>query len=231
MFGRRLLNTELPPHALFNQLTHMVLRGLSSSDATEGIAFPSFSCLSSLGIQADDSGKWLGCINTEKPLEELILAINPVTTVDSGLSNITLKPCVLRVDMMLEEQSQCGFGDPISLWSRVEEVHVAMREETLWDWFIQALSEPADDQHSSRQCYPLLRVLTVLYPYDDQDPEEKQEQVEELRDIQRGRKESGFRPLETLKIGWYHPCIHILTVPYAERRVIEWRDCLEGWAP
>jgi hypothetical protein len=125
----------------------------------------------------------------------------------------------------------CGFGEPIPLWSRVEEVHVTVSEEALWDWFTLALSKPADEQHCSRECYPLLRVLTVLYPDNDRTSEQQQQQMEKLRDIQRGRNESGFRLLETLKAGWYHSCAQIWRVPYAKQQVIQWRDCLEGWTP
>jgi hypothetical protein len=209
----------------------MVLRDFYSNHAEQGRAFPSsFSCLSSLGIQTDDYSDWLGHINTEKPLEELILANGPFIAEEQDFSIVTFWPRVLRVDIMLNLPSLSGLGEPISLWNRVEEIHVAVMEDALWDWFTLALSKPAGD-HSARECYPLLRVVTVLYPDKDQDSEQTQMQMQKLSDIQRGRKESGFRLLETLKVGWYHPYDHILTVPYTGRHVVQWRDCLEEWSP
>jgi F-box-like len=226
------VDIELPPHTLFNQLTHMVLRDFSSDLISEDMAFPpTFSRLSSLGIRTTYTSDWLGHIKTETPLEELILVNDPVEVVNQDFSTTAFRPRVLRVDFMLDVPSHCGFGEPSSLWDHVEEVHVIVREEALWDWFVVALSKPARSQHNPQECYPLLRILTVLYPDNHQSSGYKQEQMEEVRDIQRWRHESGLRLLETLKIGWYHPCDHILKVPYAERRVTEWRDCLEDWTP
>jgi len=221
----------LPPHALFNQLTHMVLRNFHSHHVEEGTAFPSsFSRLLCLGIQGDEDVSF-EYIDTETPLEELILAFQPDTTSYPALYFAEFQPRVLRWDIMSDQRPGDKFGERNALWSRVEELHVTVSEDAPWNWFIPEMSKPADEQYRSRECYPLLHVLTVLYPDNNQTSEQKEKQMEELRGIQRGRNESGFRLLETLKVGWYHPCDHILTIPYMERRVMEWRDCLEGWTP
>jgi hypothetical protein len=48
-----------------------------------------------------------------------------------AFSNTTFQPRIFRVDMLLPDPSHCGVGTRISLWSRVEELHVIMREETI----------------------------------------------------------------------------------------------------
>lgn len=106
-----------------------------------------------------------------------------------------------------------------------------------------ALSKQTRPGPHPRECYPQVRVLTVLYPYGNNAPSEsaKKGAVESLRKMlvtrektRRGMEkegENGFQRLETVKVGWC--CTrgfeYILGRPSTEWQVTEWRDCLENF--
>ena len=148
---------------------------------------------------------------------------------------ISFSPRILRLDLY-SGGGHYEFGKPLKVWRHVEELHL-----TMCTWDVRGLGLPLARALSQRtqsskermvECYPRLRVLTVKrrcqeYEGNDLPQETKQRQTDQLIEIAKGRKESGLRRLEKLKIGWFllDDEQHVLGRPSTERLVIEWRDC------
>jgi len=231
------VNIDLPTHALFKQLTHLVLRTSAPVRVVvDGSRFPrSLPCLTYLGIQPSTELVDFGYIEEATNLAELSFVKTESLERYPTFRTITFSPCILRLDILSSQRGYPEFGHPLEVWRHVEELHLTVCglcigiDPTL----VQALSQRQKQGNSHEEdpveCFPCLRIITVQYPYGAEDllPETKQRQTDRLMGIARRRKESGMRQLEKLKIGWYriYGEYHVLGQPSTEWPVTEWKDC------
>ncbi|KIM26610.1 hypothetical protein M408DRAFT_182228 [Serendipita vermifera MAFF 305830] len=210
------------PERICQQLTHLTFDYLEfeAPIGMEPLKLPS---LVSLSLQ----GSSFFLIDAPK-LEELVfqISLDEVPYSYHGFQETTLKPRVIRLDLMIEECEYEPFTLELDIWSRVEELHLtnSHRKEDIPSTLTDALSGTA-----SQQSFRSLKSLTVLHPaeiYESITEETKLQQIDHLRGIAQNRRDAGCRGLDKLEVGWYSENGSSYNPSRADW-AITWKNCLE----
>lgn len=223
--GGRFRSLHLP-QGICQQLTHLTLKGLDLRNPFE-VTLLKFPSLVSFGLKATR----FELKDIEAPnLEDFMYQFDPIVGTPYQypyFGNTTLTPRVTRLDILADELDHAPFALKLNVWSEVEELHLTIyrSHDDIGSTLTDALSRT-----THQQPFPSLKKFTVLHPADKDGtvaPERKLKHVKNLQKIAQNRRDSGWKDLEKLEVGWYSTNGNEFVIKDQSREwwVIVWKNC------